>query len=122
LSDFDSAAQDVNTIVGVPWATPAPVDLEYLTAPGDSGGGLFFQATSGVWALGAVHSFGLSVDGNLDYGYGDVMGSTVISPFLPWIGQTIAEVEASLAVPTPAAVAPGLALIATLATRRRRGG
>jgi len=122
FSDFDNPDDPGdNLFVGPPWASPTPLGLEYLTAPGDSGGGLFFQdGSTGTWALGAVHSFGLSFDGNVDSDYGDAMGSTVISPHLEWIQQTIIDVETSLAVPSPAALAPGLVMIGLFAARRRR--
>jgi len=117
FSDFDNPDDpDDNLFTG----SAVPLALEYLIAPGDSGGGLFFQDTNGDWAVGAVHSFGLAFDGNLDSDFGDAMGSTAISPHWEWIQETIQQTEASLAVPTPAAIVPGLVLVGLLVGRRRR--
>jgi len=61
------------------------LDLEYLGAPGDSGGGWFVDV-SGQTYLAAVTSFAFAPSGGLlDYKYGDAMGATRISPYLDWI-------------------------------------
>ena len=77
-----------------------PLALEYLTAPGDSGGGLFIEV-GGEFQLAGVTSFGSTVDGNINSDYGDRASSTRVSQFLDWIANTIAantpeEIESPL--------------------------
>jgi Trypsin len=65
-----------------------PINLEYLIALGDSGGGLFVEQ-GGQHFVAGVHStvFNFSP---AELGYGDVMGSTTIEQSLTWILDTIA--------------------------------
>lgn len=60
------------------------LDLEYLAAPGDSGGGWFLDR-AGETLLAGVTSFGYAPDGFLDSGYGDIAGATRVSDYLDWI-------------------------------------
>lgn len=80
LSDFDNPDDLGDSAYG----SPIPEDLEYLIAPGDSGGGLFIDFGSGP-LLAGVHSFGASFDGLTDLDYGDVAGHTRVSAFDKWI-------------------------------------
>ena len=64
------------------------LDLEYLAAPGDSGGGWFIEE-DGVSYLAGVTSFGYATDGNIDSDYGDIMGATRVSDYLEWIYSVI---------------------------------
>ena len=84
LSDFDSGSWLDNVLVGQ--ATPR--DLEYLIAPGDSGGGVFVPGGGG-WLLAGVHSFVLGLDGVPDSDYGDVSGHTRVSVFNDWIDEVM---------------------------------
>jgi hypothetical protein len=65
-----------------------PLTLEYLVAPGDSGGGVFINE-GGTTYLAAVNSVWIPWDPTGDngvyYDYGDVMGATRISPAMSWI-------------------------------------
>lgn len=92
LSDFDSGSRWDNTLPG----RRTPKDLEYLIAPGDSGGGLFVPTGDG-WLLAGVHSFIMGLDGNPDSDYGDISGHTRVSVFNDWID----EVAALAAPPEP---------------------
>ncbi|MFP6747535.1 MAG: trypsin-like serine protease [Alphaproteobacteria bacterium] len=85
LSDFDKPGDPSESS----WGTSAPEDLEYLIAPGDSGGGLF-QEIDGTNYLTGVHSFGWGrLDGNPNSDYGDVSGQTRVSSFYGWINDII---------------------------------
>lgn len=109
VTDFDNpSGGDVN-ISG----SAIPLDLEYLIAPGDSGGGLFFDYLGTTYLTG-VHSFGASVDGNLDSDYGDFSGSTRIAEYWDWIRAVTAP------APAPASLALLLLGLAGLRLARRR--
>lgn len=108
FADFDRPGAPHESKTG----SPLPLNLEYLIGPGDSGGGVF---TTGN-ALAGVHSFILSTDGSPNSDYGDMMGSTRVAPFVPWIAQRASVTTYSN--PSPAALPGGLALLSALAARR----
>lgn len=84
FEDFDSGSAGDN------WSGSATqLDLEYLIASGDSGGGLFIDFGSGD-VLAGVHSFIGSVDTVTDADYGDIAGSTRVSSYASWITSTLA--------------------------------
>ena len=64
------------------------LDLEYLAAPGDSGGGWFIDV-GGQTYLAGVTSFGYAPDGDLNFGYGDIMGATRIGDYMNWINSIV---------------------------------
>ncbi len=66
-----------------------PLPLEYLTAPGDSGGALFVDV-NGEMQVAGVTSFGSTIDGIIDSDYGDRGSYTRVSQFIDWIADTIA--------------------------------
>jgi hypothetical protein len=80
LSDFDNPGNSKDSSYG----SSTPLDLEYLIAPGDSGGGMFIDFGSGP-LLAGVHSFGAAFDGLVDSDYGDISGHTRVSVFNSWI-------------------------------------
>lgn len=84
LSDFDNPLDPFDSVYG----SSSPLDLEYLIAPGDSGGGLFVDTDSGL-QLAGVHSFIGSFDGNTNADYGDVSGDTRVSMFNKWIDDVL---------------------------------
>ena len=84
LSDFDNP----NNAADSAWGDSSPLDLEYLIAPGDSGGGMFIDV-AGEDLLAGVHSFGASFDDLTDSDYGDVSGHTRVSAFTRWIGSVL---------------------------------
>ncbi|MER3415327.1 MAG: hypothetical protein C4297_03815 [Gemmataceae bacterium] len=87
LDDFDRP--DGSLEVGdVLLGSTSARDFEYLTAPGDSGGGLFINfgtSSSPDWRLAGVHSFLFFSDGTGDSDYGDGSGSTRVSMWYQWI-------------------------------------
>ncbi len=102
LQDFDNPDNAGENQFGSDSAT----GLEYLTARGDSGGGLFIQE-SGQTYIAGVHSFIGEEDGSANSDYGDIMGSTRVSSFVDWITN-----ETSVPVPAPLALTiTGLGLL-----------
>lgn len=85
LTDFDNPHTTADNNFG----SATPLDLEYLTAPGDSGGGLFVNV-GGKDLLAGITSFGWGrLDGDPDSDYGDVAGYTRVSEFVKWINSYI---------------------------------
>ncbi len=84
FEDFDSGLAGDNWV-----GSAAQLDLEYLIAPGDSGGALFMDFGAGAVVAG-VHSFIASVDAALDADYGDIAGSTRVSAYASWISGILA--------------------------------
>lgn len=81
LTDFDNPNDPSDSS----WGSSDPLNLEYLIAPGDSGGGLFIDDM-----LAGVHSFGWGrLDGTPDSDYGDAAGHTRVSSFTNWIDSVI---------------------------------
>ena len=83
-ADFDRPDQSVNH-----FGIATPLDLEYLPAHGDSGGGLFLDVAGQARVAGLV-SFGGSWDGASNSSYGDMVAWTRVSAFNSWIDDTIA--------------------------------
>ena len=81
--DFDRPGVPGESTLG----SSSPLDLEYLTAPGDSGGGLFIDI-DGEAVVAGVTSFGSTIDGNINSDYGDRSSFTRVSRFIDWIEQT----------------------------------
>jgi hypothetical protein len=77
LADFDDPDPSA-TGLGV------CLDLEYLTAPGDSGGGWFIE-DGGQHVLVGVTSYGFAQDEAIDSDYNDAMGATRVSDYLGWV-------------------------------------
>lgn len=90
LTDFDNPGDPADNAYG----SATPLTLEYLIAPGDSGGGVFadFPGDGLGPLLVGVHSFLASFDGYTDADYGDIAGSTRVSEFAHWIEDVLAGV------------------------------
>jgi hypothetical protein len=84
LSDFDNPTNSADSAFG----SSTPTSLEYLIAPGDSGGGLFVDFGQGA-LLAGVHSYGSAIDGLVDSDYGDRSGHIRVSAFNSWIDSII---------------------------------
>jgi len=80
LADFDSGSSADNN-----FGSSAPLSMEAMIGPGDSGGGLF-ELLNGHNYLTGITSFGWGrLDGNPDSDYGDVGGWTRVADFNSWI-------------------------------------
>ncbi len=90
VSDFDR----VHTLSESTMGSPLPTNLEYLIAPGDSGGGLFIATLQGT-RLAGVHSFGAAPDGLNNADYGDTSGDTRVSFFNSWIDDVLRQFNPS---------------------------
>ncbi|MEM1446355.1 MAG: trypsin-like serine protease [Planctomycetota bacterium] len=85
LSDFDSGWLFHNAT-----GSSQRTELEYLIAPGDSGGGLFlYDEEIADWTLAGINSFGMGLDGNPDSDFGDVSGQVRVSSHTDWIYDTM---------------------------------
>ncbi len=82
--DFDQPGNVATSTLG----GQIPLDLEYLVAPGDSGGGLFLEINN-QFVLAGVTSLTSTLDGSVNSDYGDRGAFTRVSQFLPWIDETI---------------------------------
>lgn len=110
FADFDRPGVPSESVLG----SSTPLALEYLSAPGDSGGGLFVTEGVNTYLLG-ITSFGWGyTDGNANADYGDLAGFTTVSSFQAWI-------ETTTAVPEPGTWAAGGLLVALAAAARLRG-
>jgi secreted trypsin-like serine protease len=123
-ADFDSP----HGVSASSQGSATPTNLEYMIAPGDSGGGLFINTPAGA-ELAGVNSFGAAFDGRFDASYGDVSGDIRISLFNGWIDQAISSLTAlsesdtaMIAVPEPSSwrLACFAALGLWIGLRRRR--
>jgi len=108
--DFDRPGVPAESVIG----GSAPLALEYLSAPGDSGGGLFVTEGVNTYLLG-ITSFGWGyTDGVANSDYGDLAGFTSTRAFQSWI-------ETTTAVPEPGTwAAAAILALAAGALRLRR--
>lgn len=112
LIDFDSGSA-ADSLLG----SSIPTAGEFLTAPGDSGGGLFLAdpAGSDALVLAGVTSFLLPLPDLVpDADYGDIAGFTRVSSHNDWINSIIASgpgLNSSIPLHGPSA---GLAVIAAV--------
>ena len=89
FSDFDAPGglEEQYEYDGTVDVDPYPLDLEFLIASGDSGGGVFDD--QGV--LVGINSFlWAPTDNQPDADYGDLSGHTLVSAFADWIYGVIA--------------------------------
>lgn len=67
-----------------------PIDLEYLPASGDSGGGVFIDSEFGPELIGVI-SMNLAWDGHSNSSYTDMAGIARLDIARDWISTTIPE-------------------------------
>ncbi|MCA9099929.1 MAG: trypsin-like serine protease [Planctomycetales bacterium] len=97
LTDFDNPLDPYDST----WGSRQPLALEYNTAPGDSGGGVFIEV-DGINYLAGVTSFGRAAnDSFVDSDYGDQAGFTRVSSFIDWITDVSGVVPGLTAVAIP---------------------
>ncbi|MCU0450574.1 MAG: trypsin-like peptidase domain-containing protein [Bernardetiaceae bacterium] len=88
VCDFDQPGQPANNRLG----SPVPQPLEYLSASGDSGGGLFRQQAGGWQLVGILRGAPIDPSRLLTTGYyGQMMKWTRLAAFAPWVRQQMAE-------------------------------
>jgi len=89
--DFDQPGTDANNVTG----GDVPLPMEYMIAPGDSGGGLFITENNQTFLVG-IASFRWGIlDGMADSTYGDVAGFTSVTSQLDWISSITGVPEPS---------------------------
>ena len=96
LVDFDNPHGTTTNWLG----SATPLDLEYLIAPGDSGGGVFVDFGTGPQLVG-VNSFGMSYTGKPDSSYGNLSGHTRVSAFNTWIDGVLSGTSSTPITPPP---------------------
>jgi secreted trypsin-like serine protease len=114
LVDFDEPGNtSASTLGNFYLGGNTPLTLEYLSAPGDSGGGLFVTRESETFLLG-ITSFGVAAkDGVTNSSYSDRAGFTDVTAFNSWITTT-------MTVPEPGTWLPSTLLVFSVALTRRR--
>ena len=111
--DFDQPGTSAKNVVG----SDVPLPLEYLIAPGDSGGGLFITENEQTFLVG-ISSFTWGIlDGVANSSYGDVAAFTSTTSQLAWI-HTMTGVP----IPEPSALSLLLAGLGLLFRKRRGSG
>ncbi len=86
LTDLDHPQDPSESKTG----SAVPLLLEYLVAPGDSGGPVFLADDEGI-ALAGVNSFVLGLDLISNSDYGDLAAHTRVTMFNDWIEQAMSS-------------------------------
>jgi len=112
FADFDQPGVPGESVVG----SALPLALEYLSAPGDSGGGLFITQNSQTFLVG-ITSFGWGYrDDDADSDYGDLAGFISTTAYAGWISSVT-----GVPIPEPGSGALlGLGMACLLLGKRRR--
>lgn len=132
FADFDEPGNTDASLIG----DTDPLGLEYLIAPGDSGGGLFFEdPDDGLTKVVGIHSFGSRLQGGtpeapigdqdpfFNSSYGEMQGSTFVPGYISFIEATSSMLLNSTGqlVPEPSSIVLlGLGTMGLL--RRKRCG
>lgn len=96
MCDFDNPDSRRDSAYG----SDVALDLEYLSGPGDSGGGLFIQS-GGATYLAAINSFGMARRGEFESRYGQMSGHVRVAAFAEWIDGTMQSHAATAQTPPP---------------------
>ena len=112
FADFDQPGVPGESVVG----SALPLALEYLSAPGDSGGGLFITQNSQTFLVG-ITSFGWGYrDDDANSDYGDLAGFISTTAYAGWISSVT-----GVPIPEPGSGALlGLGMACWLLRKRRR--
>lgn len=81
--DFDRPGVPAESLLG----DDIPLALEYLAAPGDSGGGLFITQNSQTFLVGVTSFVWGYTDGTPNADYGDLAGFTSTTAYAGWISS-----------------------------------
>ena len=81
--DFDQPGVPAESLVG----DDTPLALEYLAAPGDSGGGLFITQNSQTFLVGVTSFIWGYQDETANADYGDLAGFTSTTAYAGWISS-----------------------------------
>lgn len=81
--DFDRPGVPGESVTG----SALPLALEYLVAPGDSGGGLFITENSHTFLVGVTSFIWGYNDGTSNADYGDLAGFTSTTAYAGWISS-----------------------------------
>lgn len=109
--DFDRPGVPGESVTG----SNLPLALEYLSAPGDSGGGLFITQNSQTFLVG-VTSFGWGyTDGVANSDYGDLAGFTSTTAYAGWISSVT-----GVPIPEPSSGSLLATFLVLWSWRRRR--
>jgi len=108
--DFDRPGMPEESVFG----GSVPLPLEYLSAPGDSGGGLFITQNNQSFLVG-VTSFGWGIqDGLANSDYGDLAGFVSTTAYADWISSIT-----GVAIPEPSTSSFFLGALLLLRKRRK---
>lgn len=109
FADFDRPGAPGESVLG----SALPLALEYLSAPGDSGGGLFITQNDVTFLVG-ITSFGWGyLDGISNSDYGDLAGFVSATANAQWISSVT-----GVAIPEPSTLS--LAMAAAFLVLKRR--
>ncbi|MCA9172072.1 MAG: trypsin-like serine protease, partial [Planctomycetales bacterium] len=89
--DFDSPGRRGDSSLG----SRTPLDLEYLAAPGDSGGPVYIDV-DGTKLVAGIVSYISAFDGEIDSDYGDQASFTRVSSFIDWIESVTGPLDPPL--------------------------
>jgi len=109
--DFDQPGVPAESLVG----DDTPLALEYLAAPGDSGGGLFITQNSQTFLVGVTSFIWGYQDETANADYGDLAGFTSTTAYAGWISSVT-----GVPIPEPSS-GTLLAISLALCLLRRRG-
>jgi len=110
FTDFDRPGIPAENVIG----SALPLALEYLSAPGDSGGGLFITENNQSFLVG-ISSFGWGfTDGQANSDYGDLAGFVSTTAYAGWISSVT-----GVAIPEPSTKSLLFGAILLLQKRRK---
>lgn len=94
------------------------LDLEYIGAPGDSGGGLFINVDNQSYLAG-VNSLSWWFNSQTDHTYGTGGAAVRVTPFINWITGFDSSGLGQTLIPNPAPATAGMLLLTLILFRRK---